>query len=53
MFRDNALFAAVKGYDKLLRVVNHKALSNRNVYSKRATKETGPAYLGKVVLGKD
>lgn len=38
MFRDTAIFGAVRESPRLARLISHRALSSRNFYSKRAAK---------------
>jgi hypothetical protein len=52
-FRDTAIFGAIQHSPRVGRLINHKTLSTRNFYSKRAAKEAGPGLFGKTLLGKE
>lgn len=49
--REQTVFAAMKGFDRLKRLVDHRAISTRNIYAKYINIETGPTFFTATVLG--
>jgi hypothetical protein len=53
VFRDNAVFGAIKNHPNLARIVSHRALSSRNPLSFHIVEETGPGLFGRIQYGKE
>lgn len=51
--REGSIFAAPKGSPALKRLVNHRAISSRNYYSKQAHIEAGPSFFSSTVQGQE
>lgn len=49
--REGTVFAAMKGFDRVKRLVDHRSISTRNHYSKQAHIEAGPTFFTATVLG--
>lgn len=47
--RESSIFAAMKGYPRLKRIVDHRAISTRNYYSIFPPAESGPAFFSHVI----
>lgn len=51
--REGTVFAAMKGFDRVKRLVDHRAISTRNHYSNQAHIEAGPTFFTRTVLAEE
>lgn len=51
--REGGIFAAMKGYPTLKRLVDHRAISSRNLYSNHANIEAGPSFFVHAIRGEE